>query len=488
MINVKKTVTISGGEAPYTYLWSSNNANVVFTESTGSTNGTVVVTISYPTEASIGTTTITLSGEDSNGCGFSQTVAVSNPCTALTINQLNANASTLVFSAAASNPNCTSLQFEWTYDTAAFSKVGETTINNVSTISLAIKDVAILPETSSVTATVTDCNNCTKSASSSFVVCKPQAQNVTVNVYYNSDTLVFDSPVLTLSDPTECFGYTFDWTTFTASFADVAWTAVQDGSAIASNNRIKFTVDGDTTEGTYLGSYTVKTSKGIKSKPGTITMIVHIPEDTETITASDLVITLDCDVIPGVTYVIPIEDELITAVGTTVDWDTFQLVYPPTPVSSSVTLGLNAQGKRVINYLLPNPIVPDVFSWTVCDTEGNCAEAVVYTLVPCAATPTAVADAASVACGGTVLVDILQNDLGNGSPLNASTVTFTQAPSHGNVIMSAGKAQYTANAAYSGTDTFKYTVKNSFGAVSNEATVTITVICAGTSVNVSLCN
>ena len=488
MINVKKTVTISGGEAPYTYLWSSNNANVVFTESTGTTNSTVVVTISYPTEASIGTTTVTLSGEDSNGCGFSQTVAVSNPCTALTINQLNANAATLVFSAAASNPNCTSLQFEWTYDTAAFSKVGETTINNISTISLAIKDVATLPETSSITATVTDCNNCTKSASSAFAICRPQAHNITVSVYYNQDTLVFDSPTLIIPDPSGCSGYTFDWTTFSATFSDIAWTAVQDGSAIPSNDRIKFTVDGDTTAGIYLGNYTVNNTKGIKSKPGTITVIVHVPDTTETIAAPDLVIKLDCDVISGTTYVIPIENELVVASGATVDWSTFQLVYPPTPVSSSITLGLDAQGKRVINYLLPNPIVSDVFSWTLCDTDGNCAQATVYTLVPCAQAPTANNDTASVACGSSVLVDILQNDLGNGSLLSAGTVVFTQAPSYGNVVMSAGKAQYTANAAYSGTDTFKYTVKNSFGAVSNEATVTVTVVCAGTSVNVSLCN
>ena len=51
-----------------------------------------------------------------------------------------------------------------------------------------------------------------------------------------------------------------------------------------------------------------------------------------------------------------------------------------------------------------------------------------------------------------------------------------------------GKVTIVAAAGMSGTKTFKYTVKNLQGVTSNEATVTVTVINAGSDLSITLCN
>jgi len=116
-------------------------------------------------------------------------------------------------------------------------------------------------------------------------------------------------------------------------------------------------------------------------------------------------------------------------------------------------------------------------------------DAVVYTVVDCIQAPIAANDAVSVVCQTSTVLDILTNDNGNGSPIDVSSVVITQAPTVGTVLVNSnGTVTYTTALPYTGTDTFKYKVKNISGALSNEATVTVTVICAGEDVNVALCN
>jgi FKBP-type peptidyl-prolyl cis-trans isomerase FkpA len=89
--------------------------------------------------------------------------------------------------------------------------------------------------------------------------------------------------------------------------------------------------------------------------------------------------------------------------------------------------------------------------------------------------PTAVNDTASVSPGGSVTINVAANDRGGAAAINPSTVVITNTPSNGRVTANLdGTVTYTA-AGGGGTDTFRYTVQDTDGRVSNEATVTVTV-------------
>ena len=68
---------------------------------------------------------------------------------------------------------------------------------------------------------------------------------------------------------------------------------------------------------------------------------------------------------------------------------------------------------------------------------------------------------------------------------------FHALPSHaaqqGQAVFNGAQVVYTANPGFFGTDDFKYTVANVLGTVSNEATVTVTVLCAGGTATIIEC-
>ncbi|TLX47714.1 hypothetical protein C1E24_07250, partial [Pseudoalteromonas phenolica] len=120
------------------------------------------------------------------------------------------------------------------------------------------------------------------------------------------------------------------------------------------------------------------------------------------------------------------------------------------------------------------------FTYTLTDSEGLTSDpaTVTVTLTPVNDAPVAVANTAEVAEEGSFEVNVLGNDtdVDENDSFNASSVTVVQAPSSGQTqITSAGAIVYTPNENFAGEDTFTYTVSDAAGAVSNEATVTMTV-------------
>jgi len=83
-------------------------------------------------------------------------------------------------------------------------------------------------------------------------------------------------------------------------------------------------------------------------------------------------------------------------------------------------------------------------------------------------------DSATTAPGTPVAIPVLMNDLG---PVNPGSVTIGSSPADGSVVVdpATGIVTYSPAAGFTGTDTFQYTVAGQDGAVSNAATVTITV-------------
>ena len=114
------------------------------------------------------------------------------------------------------------------------------------------------------------------------------------------------------------------------------------------------------------------------------------------------------------------------------------------------------------------------------DNEANDAELrITYTTTaPTNTPPTATNDSATTVQDTPVTINVIANDTDPDpdGTINPATVTIDGSPLHGTAVANAnGTVTYTPTAGYTGTDTFVYTVKDNKGAVSNEATVTVTV-------------
>ncbi|UXI03214.1 Ig-like domain-containing protein [Photobacterium sp. TY1-4] len=229
--------------------------------------------------------------------------------------------------------------------------------------------------------------------------------------------------------------------------------------------------------GTDTFTYTITDSEGGVSEPATVTVNIGAVND-RPIVGNDSV-TTDEDVATTLTILAndsDIEDQSFTPESITLeDQGNGAGNYAKAEVSVrddgslAITPRLNKNGTFS-------------FTYTLTDSEGLQSEpaTVTVTLAPVNDAPVAVDNTAQLLEEGSFEVNVLGNDtdvdLDDGDSLNPASVTVVRAPVNGQVqVTSAGAIVYTANENYFGEDTFTYTVKDAAGAVSNEATVTMTV-------------
>jgi ELWxxDGT repeat protein len=94
-------------------------------------------------------------------------------------------------------------------------------------------------------------------------------------------------------------------------------------------------------------------------------------------------------------------------------------------------------------------------------------------------TPMAGNDSASSQNDAAVTIDVLANDSESGGTIDTTSVQIVSKPAHGSVSMTAsGPVVYTPVTGFSGSDSFTYSVKDLQGAVSNVASVTVSVTAA----------
>jgi len=92
--------------------------------------------------------------------------------------------------------------------------------------------------------------------------------------------------------------------------------------------------------------------------------------------------------------------------------------------------------------------------------------------------PIAQNDTAVVAINKSVQINVLANDTAApGDTLDVTSVAITTAPAHGTATIDSttGAINYQPASNYSGADSFQYTVRDNFGALSNAASVTVAV-------------
>ncbi|MBI2477762.1 MAG: tandem-95 repeat protein, partial [Planctomycetia bacterium] len=119
---------------------------------------------------------------------------------------------------------------------------------------------------------------------------------------------------------------------------------------------------------------------------------------------------------------------------------------------------------------------PTTFRYSVSDTQGATSQPATVT-VTVNEPPLANADAATTKQGIPVLISVLANDTDSDGTIVNTSVAISQQPANGAVaVSSTGVVTYTPDSAFSGTDTFKYTVRDNVGGVSAPGTVTVTVV------------
>ncbi|WP_343534536.1 Ig-like domain-containing protein, partial [Pedobacter sp.] len=139
------------------------------------------------------------------------------------------------------------------------------------------------------------------------------------------------------------------------------------------------------------------------------------------------------------------------------------------------TVVVNADG--TVTYTPNNGYTgTDEFEYTVTDVNGQISNPAKVTINIAPSAPMATDDNAETEWNKEVKIPILDNDKPFGAPLDIATVEITEQPKHGTIRINAdGTVTYLPNSGFTGTDTFKYRVKDANGNWTNVATVTVKV-------------
>jgi len=422
MITISVSASVSGGTAPYTFTYSSNNSNVTFSNVTGTAtsigNGeySASTDVEYLYQNDIDTTIVSVAFVDANGCSTVLTpVVVDNPCDLQSTISTNGE---LVF-VATTTGGSGSYTYDWNYDDTLFTKKIEDTDPNDNYLSLELDSKKPLPSSTTIQVTITDGNGCMLQKSYSYNFCQPTWStserigllcdatpitgcNNVVSQYRNLNLFYQSRP---------CTNQTIDWSTLTFN--------VPTGLCVKHNNfgLITYISSSLSTAQTKTITYTVKTTAGITSTVGYLT--VSIPDCSESRTVFDGVpttiqLTAD-DSVSDIKY-IPVE----TRVSGTPDWSTF--TFTNTPAFGNVTLDANRDIQYEITDLATTPDVPDVIKWSMNDYDGGQINITDTVLRDVIAVPSTVTEVICSSCGQVVgPEDLLANDTGD---IDRSTVAI----------------------------------------------------------------
>jgi len=154
------------------------------------------------------------------------------------------------------------------------------------------------------------------------------------------------------------------------------------------------------------------------------------------------------------------------------DGDALTIISVDTPAFGTVAIS----GDHLL--YTPDPAATGVsvvqFGYTISDGRGGTATATVTVTIAPAPNrpPVAVDDAASVASGTSVTIDVLAND--SDPDGDALTITAVGAPGFGSATISGNQILYTPAAGVVGTDRFTYTISDGRGGTAT-ALVTVTI-------------
>ena len=132
----------------------------------------------------------------------------------------------------------------------------------------------------------------------------------------------------------------------------------------------------------------------------------------------------------------------------------------------------------------------DTFSYTIKDYSAAVSNTATVTMTINAAVipneiPLAVNDAFTVDNASSTVLNLAQNDSDSDDGLDLSSISIVSAPANGSlVVTSTGTVEYNHDGSNTLTDEFSYTIEDNSAALSNTATVRITILPVVTTTNV----
>jgi VCBS repeat-containing protein len=157
----------------------------------------------------------------------------------------------------------------------------------------------------------------------------------------------------------------------------------------------------------------------------------------------------------------------------------------PLDLNSVTIVGVPANGSLVINgdgtvtYTHDgSETLSDSFTYTISDLSGGVSNTatVDITVTPVNDAPVADDDVATVAEGNSVLIDLAANDTDADNAIDLNSITIIGAPANGTLNVNGdGTVTYNHDGSETLSDTFTYTISDISGAISNTATVNITI-------------
>ncbi|MEO8270440.1 MAG: Ig-like domain-containing protein, partial [Aureliella sp.] len=150
------------------------------------------------------------------------------------------------------------------------------------------------------------------------------------------------------------------------------------------------------------------------------------------------------------------------------------------------SLTYDPSGVAAFQQLTQGQTISDTFVYHTLDTAGASSNNATVTVAISGVNdaPVAVDDHYSIAVGQSRSLDVLVNDSDVDSTIDPRTIEITSRAGFGALTVSqTGIITYTPESGYRGNDSFRYTVKDSTGTVSNEAEVFLIVNSAPTAAN-----
>ncbi len=220
-------------------------------------------------------------------------------------------------------------------------------------------------------------------------------------------------------------------------------------------------------------TYTIRDGRG-GVDTATVTLTI-IPQNDDPVAVDD---TLTVD--EGTTAT-ELDGGVTSVLANDTDVDSATLTVESATNGTYGTVTMNPDGTFTYAHDGTEPIgaaATDSFTYTVIDGDGGSAiGTVTVTINPVNDAPVANDDTATVTENVALTINVIANDTDEEGAVVGSTVAIVTAPQHGTAVPNGtGGVLYTPTTDYVGPDSFTYTVEDEDGAVSNIATVSITVV------------
>jgi len=519
MIKIEKSFEIVRAVKPFTWSFKVTGCTedcIMFPEITGQIGlkeePVIDVEFFVTDEACFTTCTVVLVIDDAEGCHIEYPITFENPCAEFAVGPVT-SVEPYTFSV---NPTGGSGQYlyTWTWDTDVFelAPLQNNDPNNQSVVLQRTNNPISPGMSTTVRVTVTDETiGCVGTSSTNYTFCTPSAINTAVTPTCDTCSGDYNYPSICLEVDNPCASSTIDWSTLEviSNIPGLEWNLIN-----GTLNCISLHIEASgTSSGNYPNGlvWTVRDSNNFIIQ-GNVAVTLGECSPLYSIVSSCPSITFNCDNAPGTQCLdlsqcinaIPCDAEEGSG---TIDWSTltfipngFQTITTPPHEMESTAGGVATNSVITFNSATKNLCYEvtdanasgsDSITFTVCDTLGNCsANITIIFNIECVDCATAGDVTDCTDCTDPVVTDVLQNSTPGSGSWMYNTLSTISGPSNGTISIntSNGEVTYTANAGFSGSDSYTvqiYTTESECSPVT--ITVTVDVVCAGTAQSLAVC-